>query len=163
MIKVEKYNEVYLRIFSDRSIEQELSDFFKFRVKGYQYQPAYKNKLWDGFIRLFNLQTKMLYVGLLDYVIEFAERNDYEIEIPDELLAGNDISRDDAQRFSDSLNLSARGKSISLRDYQVNAVYRAISKNRVTILSPTSCLDPQTVIEVMLDQDAVKFLMELRG
>ena len=81
MIKVEKFNEVHIRIFSDSSIEQELSDFFKFRIPGYKFMPTYKAGIWDGFVRLYNLQTKTLYAGLLQYVKEFANRNDYELTI----------------------------------------------------------------------------------
>ena len=138
MVKIEKYNESYIRVFSDRSIEQELSDFFKFRVKGYQYSPQYKTKLWDGYIRLYNLNTKMIYGGLLNYVIDFCSRNDYELEIDPLLEDKNNYSIEDITTFTEHLNLSARGQSISLRDYQVDAVRQALNVNRVTLLSPTA-------------------------
>ena len=32
----------------------ELSDYFSFYVPGYKFMPAYKNKVWDGKIKLFN-------------------------------------------------------------------------------------------------------------
>lgn len=138
MIKVEKFNESYIRIFSDKSIEQELSDFFKFRVNGYQYMPAYKAGIFDGFVRLYNLQTKTLYAGLLQYVKEFANRNDYELTIDEGIENLNTYSAQDIQLFADSLNLSARGLPISLRDYQVDALLKALNRNRVTLLSPTA-------------------------
>jgi len=138
MIKVEKFNEVYVRIFSDSSIEQELSDFFKFRIPGYKFMPTYKAGIWDGFVRLYNMQTKNLYAGLLQYVKEFANRNDYELTIDEGIENSNTYSLDDIQLFADSLNLSARGQSISLRDYQVDALLKALNRNRVTLLSPTA-------------------------
>lgn len=138
MIKVEKHNEVYMRIYTDRSVEQELSDFFRFRVKGYQYQPSYKAKLWDGYIRLFNLQTKTLYVGLIDYVIEFAKRNEYEIEVSKDLNSRRGISYDQVKEFTDSLTLHARGKPIDLRDYQIEAIQVALDRSRVMLISPTA-------------------------
>ena len=138
MIKVEKFNESYIRIFSDKSIEQELSDFFKFRVNGYQYMPAYKAGIFDGYVRLYNLQTKNLYAGLLQYEKEFANRNDYELTISEGIENSNTYSDQDIQLFADSLNLSARGLPISLRDYQVDALLKALNRNRVTLLSPTA-------------------------
>jgi len=138
MIVVEKYNESHIRVFSDAGIEQELSDFFKFRVKGYQFTPSYKAKMWDGYLRLYNLNTKMLYTGLLSYVIEFAKRNEYPIEVPEHILKTNGYTIDDIQKFSTTLNLSARGQSIDLRDYQVEGIHHVLNVNRATLLSPTA-------------------------
>ncbi len=138
MIKVEKFNEVYVRVFTDRSIDQELSDFFRFRVKGYQYMPTYKNKLWDGYARLYNLQTKTLYVGLVDYLIDFAKRNNYEIEVSSELKQAQNISYEEVKTFVYGLTLTARGKPIELRDYQIEAVQVALDRGRTLLVSPTA-------------------------
>ena len=77
LIKVEKLDEAFIRVYSDNGTEQELSEFFKFPVPGAKFMPKYKAKMWDGYARLYNLQTKKLYAGLLDYVKEFAKRNNY--------------------------------------------------------------------------------------
>lgn len=137
-IRIEKYNEVFVRIFSDRSIEQELSDFFSFRVPGYQYTPQYKNKLWDGWTRLFNLQTKCLYLGLVDYVFEFAKRNKYECVLVNDVQELTDITFNEVKEFAVSLNLHGRGKPIDIYDYQVDAIYTALHRNRSLLISPTS-------------------------
>lgn len=42
-ISIEKINDVYIRVISDRSIEQELADRFTFMVEGYKFTPAYKS------------------------------------------------------------------------------------------------------------------------
>ncbi|SVD96477.1 uncharacterized protein METZ01_LOCUS449331, partial [marine metagenome] len=44
--------------------------------------PAYRSRAWDGKIRLFNAFGGELYVGLLPYVVEFAERRDLTIQVP---------------------------------------------------------------------------------
>lgn len=137
-IRIEKYNEVFVRIFSEKSIEQELSDFFSFRVPGYQYQPLYKNKLWDGYKRLYSIQTKTLYLGLIDYVFEFAKRNNYECVLVNEPNTVTPITVDQVWGFAKDLNLYARGKPIAIRDYQIDAIYNAIHKNKILLISPTS-------------------------
>ena len=42
----------------------ELSEFFTFYVPGYKFMPAFRNRMWDGKIRLFSEQTGKIYVGL---------------------------------------------------------------------------------------------------
>jgi hypothetical protein len=111
-IKIEKHSEVFIRVFSDLSIEQELSDFFRFRVQGYQFTPAYKNKLWDGYLRLYNIQTKTLYAGLIDYVLEFASRNKYTVSMEDNVYGSNGTTTKEVQAFANSLNLHGRGQTI---------------------------------------------------
>jgi superfamily II DNA or RNA helicase len=155
-IKIEYHSEVFLRVFAGSSIEQELSDFFRFRVEGYQWTPAFKNKLWDGYVRLYNLQTKTIYLGLIDYIYEFAKRNDYEVEVDSNIFKLNGTTIEEVQLFADSLNLYGRGKPIQIKDYQVQAVQTAIDRNRVLLLSPTSSgksLMIYTLLRHHLNQD----------
>ena len=37
--------------------------------------------MWDGKVRLFNMYTRELYLGLLDYLKEFADQLEYKIKI----------------------------------------------------------------------------------
>ena len=55
-IIISKANHVFLNIQTDDGIEQELSDHFCFYVPGYKFMPAYKNRMWDGKIRLYDLR-----------------------------------------------------------------------------------------------------------
>ena len=138
MITIEKVNHSYVRVYSEPGIEQELSQFFQFRVDGYKFTPAYKSGQWDGFIRLYNLQRKTLYVGLLNYVLEFAERNQYEVKFLNEVFTTTNISETDVKDYGTWLNLHTKGKPIELRDYQVEAVHHALKNERALLLSPTS-------------------------
>ena len=52
-IIVDKVNDVYLRIDADASIRRELSDYFSFEVPGYKFTPQFRNRVWDGKIRLY--------------------------------------------------------------------------------------------------------------
>ena len=75
-----KKNEAFIRFECDRGIAQELSDYFTFYVPNFQFTPAYKNKIWDGKIRLFDLRSYQLYHGLYSLVENFAKERDYVIE-----------------------------------------------------------------------------------
>ena len=138
MIKIEKINEVYLRVYTDDGIAQELSQFFTFEVPGARFTPAYKAKMWDGKIRLYDLHRKTLYVGLLKYVLDFADRNGYEVSYVNNVVTHTDISLDDIKQYATWLNLHGRGQPIEIRDYQLDAIYQALTKDRVLLLSPTA-------------------------
>ena len=81
MIRVNKKNEVFLKVDSDPSTAQEISEFFTFDVPGAKFMPSYKSRMWDGKARLFNMYRQELYVGLLPYLKEFANTLEYKIEV----------------------------------------------------------------------------------
>ena len=83
---ISKTNEVYMKIDAEHVIKQELSDYFTFNVPNAKFTPAFRNRIWDGKIRLFNLNTKQLYIGLLPYVKSFCEERDYSIELKNDLI-----------------------------------------------------------------------------
>ena len=137
-IKVEKFDEAYIRLFSDMGTEQELSEFFTFEVPGAKYMPLFKAKLWDGKIRLYNLQTKKLYSGLIEYVKEFSSLNDCELEIADNISYDMNISIEQISEFAKSINPCSKGEPIEIRDYQIEAVHKALNNCKTILLSPTA-------------------------
>ena len=134
MIKVKKKDEVYIKVDTDLSTDQEICDFFTFEVPGAKFMPLYKNRMWDGKARLYSMYTKELYVGLLPYLKEFADTLEYDIEI-DMPNIGEDI---DIDKFTDELRLQSNEKDIEIRDYQKEAVTKAINVGRTLLLSPTA-------------------------
>lgn len=137
-IYVSKVNEVYLKVKCEKHIAQELSEFFTFFVPGYQFVPAYRNRIWDGRIKLFNLQTSQLYLGLLDYVKEFCESRDYTFEYKDNLDVQDEYSEYHAKKFISQLNLHSRGEPIEVREHQIAAYIHAMQNRRALLLSPTA-------------------------
>jgi len=133
-LSIEKINEVYLRVFADESIEYDLSQFFTFEVPGARFTPAFRARLWDGKIRLYDLLRKTLYVGLLDYVIKFADRHDLEIEYKNDVLIYEKVSHEQVSTYMQELNFPTK---IEVRDYQIDAIQRALYSKRAILLSPT--------------------------
>ena len=136
-IIVEKQNEVNLRVMADDSIEYDLSQFFTFEVPGARFTPAFRARMWDGKIRMYDMLRKTLYVGLLDYLIKFAERNDLEIEYKNDVISKTPVTHAEVEAFTLGLNLYGRGKPIDIRDYQIDAIQRGIYDQRTILLSPT--------------------------
>jgi len=137
-ITIEKVNHVHLRVFSDPSVEQELSDFFTYEYPGARFTPQYKARLWDGKVRMYDMYRKSLYVGLLRYVQEFAERNKYELQYVNNVVTTTDITPEQVMEYAKWLNPMGHGKPIEIRDYQVEAVTEAIRNERILLLSPTA-------------------------
>ena len=61
LLIIEKKNEVYITIECESDVQREISEFFTFYVPGYKFMPAFRNRMWDGKIRLFSQKTKENY------------------------------------------------------------------------------------------------------
>lgn len=140
-IVVYKKNEASLLLGCDYGIAAELSDYFSFFVPGYKWMPSFKNKVWDGKIRIFNALTKEFPVGLLPYLKSFAEKRNYILDYEDGPYGPpetfNKVDPKEIMDFVKELNLHSRGNPLEIRDYQFDAVCEAIRRKRVILLSPT--------------------------
>jgi len=139
-ITVSKKNHVFINIQTDPGIEMELADHFCFFVPGYKFMPAYKNRMWDGKIRLFDTRKKQLYSGLFKYMYEFAAARDYEVVVEDNFTYGrpDTIQNIDVPALIDELHLTAGGAKIEARQYQQDALEHALSNRQSLLLSPTA-------------------------
>ena len=136
---ISKKNEVYLILNNvDPSTLQELTEFFTFEVPGAKFMPMYRNRMWDGKIRLFSSGTGQIYVGLLSYIKKFCEQNNIEYTIEKDVEDDRNIVLSDVRNFIRSLKPKTKGKSLKVRDYQIQAVQHAISRNRCLLVSPTA-------------------------
>ena len=132
-IILHKKNEAFIQFECDRSVAQELSEYFTFFVPGYQFTPAYKQKIWDGKIRLANLRDFSIYHGLVPYIEKFCSERVYELEVDDNILTTENFSLVEAVDFCRSLVLP-----FEPRDYQIQSFVHAIRNKRLLLLSPTA-------------------------
>ena len=136
---ISKKNEVYLRLSDvEPSISAELNDFFTFEVPGFKYMPAYRSKMWDGKIRLYNIVTGEIYVGLLPYIEEYLKNNGGNYELETGVRSERTVAGSVVQGFIRGLRPTLDGKRIEVRDYQIDAIAHAIATNRSLLISPTA-------------------------
>ena len=133
LIIIEKKNEVYITVDCDSGVQREISEFFTFYVPGYKFMPAFRNRMWDGKIRLFSQKTKEIYFGLYPYIKAFAEERGYNIVAGKDIDIDNKVDRDVVTKFSNSL-----GQKFEARDYQIDAIYHSLKRNRTLLVSPTA-------------------------
>ena len=138
-MRISKKNEVYLTLddMAD-STRQELTEFFTFEVPGFKFMPMYRNRMWDGKIRLFSPGTGEIYVGLLQYIKGFCQKNGIDYILEEGVEDGRNVVRQVVRDFIRSLKPKSQGKSIKVRDYQIDAVHHAIATNRALLVSPTA-------------------------
>ena len=127
-VEISKVNEVYIRVSCQRDIAQEISDHFTFLVPGHTFVPAYRKKLWDGKIRLFNVMNHLLYYGLLEHLCKFLYHRNYKTKFVDDFKTELVILT-----YKDLPKLP-----VEIRDYQLDAINHALSKHRSLLLSPTA-------------------------
>jgi superfamily II DNA or RNA helicase len=135
---ISKKNEVYLQVESEPHVYYELVDHFTFEVPNSRFMPQYRSKYWDGKIRLFNVQTREIYIGLLDKIVRFCETHGYTYEFVNNKFYGlpfevnQTISKEGVKDYMTSISKHAP------RDYQIEGVYDALRHNRRLLISPTA-------------------------
>ena len=140
VINVWKINHTHMGVQCDPSIEKELSEHFCFFVPGYKFMPAYRNRMWDGKIRLFDYKRKTLYNGLFKYLLEFAEMRGYKVTAVRAEKYGllGESENVDLEGFLGPLVISGHGKRIIPRKYQLGALSFTLQNKNALLLSPTA-------------------------
>lgn len=133
IVNVEQINAVHLRISADSGIKMELEQYFRFQPNNYQFSPAFKNRVWDGWIRIFNAMKPILYVGLFHKLKKFCEDRGYELRASDHLLFGEDIPENYGYEIAKEIDCK-----FEPRDYQNKYIVDALRDSRSLSLSPTS-------------------------
>jgi len=128
-----KKNETFINFECEKSIAQEMSDYFTFYVPGYQYTPQYKSRVWDGKIRLADLRSFTIYHGLIPYIQKFCDERDYKLDIDPAVSVTTEFSGVEAKELIQSLNLP-----FEVREYQWKSFIHAVRNKRVLLLSPTA-------------------------
>ena len=135
-IRVRKLTHANLHCQCDSGTAQELNEFFSFYVPGYKFMPAYRNKMWDGKIRLYSINSGELPAGLYLHLLTFAEQREYEIVVEDSKYGrpddSNKVNVDDLYDYIKKLEMP-----FEIRDYQFDAVATGIHRKRGILVSPT--------------------------
>ena len=122
----------------NEDLARELSDYFTFEVPGAKFMPQYRNRMWDGKIRLFSPRNGRIYTGLLPYIKEYCDKKSIPYTILEGVEDSKVIDRQKVEDFAISLRPTSKGKPIEFRDYQIDAIHHALSTNRCLLLSPTA-------------------------
>lgn len=133
-VHLEYIDAVNIRVRTEAGILMELSDHFTFFKEGYKWSPRFRNRQWDGKIRLINRLTAVCRAGLAVRIKKFCESRGYTIDWDPELNYDN-VSENEVRVHLKSLNLP---DWLDTREYQVEAITKCLRSRRRTLISPTS-------------------------
>ena len=132
-IKIVPIDTCYLKIEADESIRMELSEKLTFSVPDYEYTIAYQNGTWDGKVYCYSFHRNRLMAGLLYHVILYAKRNNYSIEVSEELLKKS-ITQENFDKLYEMFNFP---KHFRKEDHQTTLIKKALEYRRAILKSPT--------------------------
>jgi len=132
LLILEKKNDVHLVVIADEAVRRELGEFFTFSVPGFKFMPQYRNRIWDGKIRLFSYSNGQIYAGLYPYILNWCKENNIVV---DDKTGIKDASVDNkmVDEFIEKLKIP-----LEVRDYQKQAFIHTMKKGRCLLLSPTA-------------------------
>ena len=135
-VKVKNNAFIYIDC-EDKGIIQELAEAFTFYVPGYKFTPQFRNKLWDGKIRLFNLRDQSIYAGLFGYIKAFCLERDIKLDTWDDpsTIKYNHpgFVYDDDLSWIKDLPIPWIPK-----DYQLEAIQHGLKTRSGLLVSPTA-------------------------
>lgn len=136
-IYVEKYNNLYLRLNSVYNIHKEIKGYFSTFIKDHYFHPKVKAKIWDGKISFYDINNHLLPMGLFNEFVKFCELADYNFKLKfDKKELVTDITEEQLTIF---YNIITKGTQYTPRDYQQEAVFKALKYKKGILLSPTGC------------------------
>lgn len=160
-ISFHDFDESFMKIeTTDFGIDQEISEYFSFLVPGHQYMRPFRQGIWDGRVRLFDIRGKKIAKGLLKIAVKFCKDRNYTFFIDPDLNPKTSIDLDDVKEYVSKLDIRSKNKPIEIRDYQMDAILQSMRYYRNLLISPTSCLDPEEEIEVELNDEMITFIKE---
>lgn len=133
---IEPYNDVYIRVRCNSGVAMEMAEYFTFNVPNAKFMPTYRNKVWDGKIRLYSPATQLLYCGLRYYVEQFAKERCYEVQYANnDCFCQQEFSPQEAQQYIADAHPNL---PYVPHDYQLATFVHAIRHKRSLLLSPTA-------------------------
>lgn len=133
---IDDVDSVYIKVTCERGLAKELSDFFTFKVPGHKFMPSFRNRVWDGQIKLYNIYKQEIYSGLLEYVLKFASDRNYTVQ-DNTRSCGENLTVEQVSEFIKSLNISVSGTAIEAHTHQLESIHHSIVNGKTLLLSPT--------------------------
>jgi len=121
-IKVKNVKSQILSVFP-----AELVEHFSIYYDNYWHMPKVQSGEWDGKYRFIDVKTGKFPTGLLEQVVDWFEKHDFECEIDDQREYPIENWWISEEMLSD----------ITLRDYQMDALQVALKKKRGVLQLPT--------------------------
>lgn len=139
-MKLYKKDEVFFKVECNISQALELKSELTCFAPNYKFNPKYKSRAWNGKISFFDLETRLMPIGLLTNFLKFCKKYDYEYEFMfDKSTLINDIEYDDVEKFTTVVRekYNCKYNFEGEYGYQLESIHKAIQCKRGVLLLPT--------------------------
>lgn len=134
-ITIEKIDESFIRLDCDYDVARNLGEYFTFYADGWKFHPKVKAGIWDGKIRLLNMKTKTLPIGLYYKLKEYCEQCQIElVENGPPIVTDMEVNDQHIDELVGKLKIT----HLTPFDYQKQLVTTAINENKIVGVSPTA-------------------------
>lgn len=141
-VYLKKDSNTYIKIMAESKIVYDkIYDYFSFKSDSKFSNPNIPGMVFNEYTRMFNKRTNKIYIGLLNQLVLFCQKSDFDIQIDPELITSfNDDAYDEkyVENWISTLNLSSGGEKILTRDFQTTLIKKVIQNKRLVGLSATS-------------------------
>ena len=146
------------KIDCEDSVKRELRSYFSFKVPGAEYMPLYKSRIWDGKIKLYEINSSTLPRGLKSYLQKFCEERKYYLLFDEKDLKNIDMTDASFDQFFNSLNVTVKKNKAVAHTHQKKAVIHALNNCRSVIVSPTG--SGKSLIIYLIIRYLLRFFVE---
>lgn len=80
-LSIKKLNESFVEIDADESINYNIYSRYSEYVSGYNFNPKYKLKIWDGKHHSYNMRSSILPIGLVKDLLLWAKNQGTTFEL----------------------------------------------------------------------------------
>ena len=80
-ISIKKLNESYIEISAPEDITYNIYSRYSEYVSGYQFNPKFKLKIWDGKHHSYNMRSSILPIGLVKDLLLWAKNQGTTFEL----------------------------------------------------------------------------------
>lgn len=133
---LKKVNESMFKIECESDISSEIYNDTRFyaMAAGYLFNPRYKMHVWDGKTRVYSPGTHNMPIGMLAETIRFCKANGYSYYLQDFDVFDDTVN----EWFDEELKKNMEYAPYPCRDYQIDAVKKALIAKKGILLSCTS-------------------------
>lgn len=121
----------------DYGLIMDVYEAYSYYMEGYMWHPLFKNKRWDGKIRLIKLNNRSFPLGLANNIkTMFGDKIEFDEEV--EASFDSKYKEEEIKDYFSNFRFYCKNKEIYPRDDQMYAVVRSIQMNRCINICPTS-------------------------
>lgn len=134
------HDEVYCKVLSENKGKLlELSEAFSFQIPNARFHPKVRAKIWNGKINLYNINTRLIYKGLIPHIVDYAKQRNYTVGLDASFLKDIrfPLTYKETEDYINSLQPAYKGELLTPHLHQVEGVQYILNNSRGLIQSPT--------------------------